>query len=419
MNWAIRTLEEAEAGRVPGDGGDALAVARGIVHDVRTRGVPALEAGIARFEEAGPGGRWVLGPEDLAAAWESLDANRQARLRRIADRILAFARAQRASVSEVTVEVPGGRAGHTVVGVGRVGAYAPGGRYPLPSSVLMTVIPAKVAGVAEVWACSPRPAPITLAAAHVAGADHFLCAGGAHAIAALGWGCGPVPACDVVVGPGNRYVSAAKQLLGPSRRIDIPAGPSELVVLADAAADPDRIAADLLAQAEHDPDAWPVLVTPDRDLVATVGSALERQLTTLPTAETAREALGNGGAILVDSLPEGARICDRLAPEHLELQGGAVALADTIRRAGTVFVGEAAAEVFGDYGAGPNHVLPTGGAGGAWSGLSVLSYLRWQTWLDLDDPAPLVDDTAWLAREEGLEAHARAAEARGQPRPTR
>lgn len=415
MGFGIRTLEQVLAGRLPGDGGDAVTVAKEIVDRVRRDGVPALEDGIARFGEAAEDGRWRLGPDDLAVAWEGLEPAEQERLERIARRIRGFAMAQRESVGDVEIEVPGGRAGHTVVPVTRVGAYAPGGRYPLPSSVLMTVIPAKVAGVAEVWACSPRPARITLAAAHVAGADHFLCAGGAHAIAALGFGCGPIPACDVVVGPGNRYVSAAKQLLDPSRRIDIPAGPSELVVLADATASPSRIAADLLAQAEHDPDAWPVLVTPDASLVDRVGAEVERQLATLPTAEIARAALDNGGAVLVDSLAEGARVCDRLAPEHLELAGGAAALAPSITRAGSVFIGDDAAEVFGDYGAGPNHVLPTGGAGGAWSGLSVLSYLRWQTWLRMEDPGALVGDTAWLARQEGLEAHARAAEARGQP----
>ena len=412
MIFPIRSLEDVLKKRVPGDGGDAMDVSRELVEDVRTRGEAALREGIERFGEAGPDGRWLLTRDDLRLAWDSSAEAERVRLRRIAARIESFARAQRDSVTDLNIPVPGGRAGHTVVPVGSVGAYAPGGRYPLPSSVLMTVIPAKVAGVEDVWACSPNPAQLTLAAAWIAGADHFLCAGGAHAIAALGWGCGKIPACDVVVGPGNRYVAAAKQLLDSSRRIDIPAGPSELVVLADVDASVSSIAADLLAQAEHDPDAWPVLVTPQRVLADAVQAEIEIQLADLSTADVARAALQNGGVLLVDDLAAGAALCDRLAPEHLELQGGATAVGDSIKRAGTLFVGGKAAEVFGDYGAGPNHVLPTGGASRAWSGLSVLSYLRWQTWLSMDNPAELIPDTVWLARQEGLEAHARAAEAR-------
>jgi len=262
----------------------------------------------------------------------------------------------------------------------------------------------------------PKPGPLTLAAAAIAGADGVLAAGGAHAIAALAFGAGPLPACDVVVGPGNRYVAAAKQLVGAQVATDTIAGPSGLVVFADATASPGAIAADLLAQAEHDPDAVPVLVTLDPRLADRVEAEIARQLGALPTAAVAREALANGGVVTVASVEEGIAACDALAPEHVELfLQCADVIAPRLAHFGALFIGGASAEVLGDYGAGPNHVLPTGGTARSRSGLSVYTFLRVRTWLRIDDGAaarPLVEDAAWFGRVEGLEGHARAAEAR-------
>ncbi|NDD31192.1 MAG: histidinol dehydrogenase, partial [Proteobacteria bacterium] len=281
------------------------------------------------------------------------------------------------------------------------------------SSVIMTAVTARAAGVETVWVASPRPAPITLAAAAVAGADGFLAVGGAHAVAALAYGAEPVPACDAVVGPGNRWVTAAKQCVAGEVVIDMLAGPSELVVLADATADPRVVAADLLAQAEHDPDALPVLVTTDARLADAVDDALRSQLETLPTADTARPAVTNGFTVVVSTVDDAITVCDRLAPEHLEVMtADAAAVARRLRWYGGLFIGAGAAEVYGDYGAGPNHVLPTGGTARLSGGLSVLTFLRARTWLDLDDPTALAADAAALARLEGLEGHARSAEAR-------
>jgi phosphoribosyl-ATP pyrophosphohydrolase/phosphoribosyl-AMP cyclohydrolase/histidinol dehydrogenase len=279
----------------------------------------------------------------------------------------------------------------------------------------MTAITARVAGVSHVIVASPRPAPVTLAAAYVAGADALLPCGGAQAIAALAHGAGPVAACDVIVGPGNRWVTAAKQLVSGQVGIDMLAGPSELVVLvtADADADPDTIAADLLAQAEHDPDALPILVTTDPGLPARVDAALAAQLAVLPTAETARPAVANGFAVLCDDLETAIRVCDTLAPEHLEvLSPDAEGLRTRFRHYGGLFLGHGAAEVLGDYGAGPNHVLPTGGTARHVGGLSVFTFLRVRTWMAMDAPGPLARDAAALARLEGLEGHARSAERR-------
>jgi len=243
-----------------------------------------------------------------------------------------------------------------------------------------------------------------------------LSAGGAHAIAALAFGVGPLSACDVVVGPGNRYVTAAKQLVAGRVAIDMLAGPSELVVFADTNASPAAVAADLLAQAEHDADALPILVTTDRQLAEHVEAELARQLAALPTEPLARKALANGGVVVVSNVEEGVVACDALAPEHLELLlDNADLVAPRLTHFGALFIGGASAEVLGDYGAGPNHVLPTGGTARSKGGLSVYTFLRVRTWLRIDDGAaarPLLEDAAWFGRVEGLEGHARSSERR-------
>jgi phosphoribosyl-ATP pyrophosphohydrolase/phosphoribosyl-AMP cyclohydrolase/histidinol dehydrogenase len=397
-------------------GPEALAVAAPIVEAVRVRGEAALREFAEQFNEVPAGGPLFVERAELQRAFAALPGADRARLERVAERIRAFAEAQKRALSPVSVSVPGGTAGHWIAPVERAGCYAPGGRYPLPSSVLMTVVTARTAGVREVWAASPRPGPMTLAAAAIAGADGVLAAGGAHAIAALAFGAGPVPACDVVVGPGNRYVTAAKQLISGRVVIDMLAGPSELVIFADGTASPVAVAADLLAQAEHDPDVLTVLVTPDSTLLDRVEAELERQIAVLPTAAVARQALENGGAVLVSSIEEGIAACDALAPEHVELcLENASAIAGRHAHFGALFIGGGSPEVLGDYGTGPNHVLPTGGMARSKGGLSVYAFLRVRTWLRIDDAAaarPLVEDAAWFGRAEGLEAHARSAEQR-------
>jgi len=397
-----------------------LADAAKIVQDVRIRGEAAVREHAERLGDVAPGGALLRSREELEAAQRSLPREQAEVLERAHGRIRRFAEAQRAALANVDVAILGGRAGHTVEPVACAGCYAPGGRFPLPSSVLMTVATARAAGVSEVWVASPRPTVVTMAAAAIAGADGLLAVGGAQAIAALAYGVGAfgagVPACDCVVGPGNRWVTAAKRIVSGDVRIDMLAGPSELVVFADGTADAGVVAADLLAQAEHDDDAVPILVTMDAGLAARVEQELERQLATLPTAVTARRALENGFCVVVASAEEGAAVCDRIAPEHLELIGPAAeAMRDRVRHYGGLFIGAGAAEVFGDYGAGPNHVLPTGGTARFTGGLSVLDFLRVRTWMRIDRPeeaGELVRDTAALARLEGLEGHARAAEKR-------
>ena len=399
---------------------ETLAHAARIVEDVRLRGYDAVVEHACRLGDLRAGDRIIFGGHEMNEALEALPSSDRELLERTAGRIERFAEAQLTSQQAVTVDVPGGRAGHTVDPVERAGCYAPGGRFPLPSSVLMTALTARVAGVKSVWFASPRPAPVTLAAAAISGAEALLAVGGSQAIAALAYGAGHVPACDVVVGPGSRWVVAAKQLVAGRVGIDMLAGPSEIVVLADASADPAVVAADLLAQAEHDVDALPVLVSTDAGLVNRVDEELTAQIETLPTERTASAALARGFAVLVRDVDEAVAVCDRLAPEHLQLcMAGAREVAPRLRHYGALFFGDdsgaGSAEVLCDYGAGPNHVLPTGGTARSIGGLSVATFLRVRTWLEIDDPdavAPLAGDAAAFARLEGLEGHARSAEKR-------
>ena len=386
-----------------------------IVEAVREGGEAKLREHAELWDGLEPGGTLIKTPREMHAALDSLPRADRDVLERTAGRIEHFARAQLESAGPVAVAVEGGMAGDRLVPVRVAGCYAPGGRFPLPSSVLMTAVTARVAGVREVWLASPRPSREVMAAGAVAGVAGLLGVGGAQAVAAMAYGVPPVPRCDVVAGPGNQWVTAAKLLLSGVVGIDLLAGPSELAVLSDDGGDARLIAADLLAQAEHDPAALPVLISTSPDLVGRVEDELARQLADLPTAETARAALGNGFAV-VASEDEALRSCEELAPEHLQLHGSrAETWEGLLDRFGSIFVNESVAEVFGDYGSGPNHTLPTGGTARFAGGLSVFSFQRRPTWLRLE-PGPERDlvarDAAALARMEGLEAHARAAEMR-------
>lgn len=398
----------------------AVEEARAIIDDVRARGEVALRHHAERLGDLQPGAPLIIGRDGLERAWHALEDSTRALLERTAARIDAFAKAQREALAEVDVSLPGdaGCAGHTIEPVEAAGCYAPGGRYPLPSSVLMTAVTARAAGVSRVLVATPRPGDLMLGAAHIAGADAVLAIGGAQAVAAMAMGIGAVPRCDVICGPGNKWVSAAKWLVSGACSIDMIAGPSELLVLTDDSADARTVASDLLAQAEHDADASAVLISTSADLVEAVERELHAQLESLPTAATARRALANGCAVVARSVDEAIALADEHAPEHLEIHTrDADAVAKRLRHAGALFIGHATAEVFGDYGAGPNHTLPTGGTARHSAGLSVLHFLRVRTWLRMDD-APsaasraLAEDAAALARLEGLEAHARSAEAR-------
>lgn len=353
------------------------------------------------------------------AALDALDPA----LRRAMERTAANVRAVHAAFRPVATEVT--TADGAVIGrrpdpLARVGVYAPGGRAAYPSSVLMGAVPARVAGVGEVILCSPpgpdgRPSAVVLAAAALAGVDRVFAVGGAGAVAAMAMGTATIPVVDRIVGPGNAYVAEAKAQVASLVAIDSPAGPSELLVLADDSADPRVLARELLAQAEHDPLAAVVLVTPSAALAAAVEAALPALVEAAPRAAIVRAALAARGAVLTaDALDEAVALSNAWAPEHLLLvvrpEVEAATLA-ALRNAGTVFVGQSASVAFGDYMSGANHVLPTGGAARAYSGLSTLDFVRWTTWQRIGPAAAraMAADVGRFADAEGLPGHAAAA----------
>ncbi|MEM7453129.1 MAG: histidinol dehydrogenase [Planctomycetota bacterium] len=379
-----------------------------IVSRVRSGGESSIREYATRFNERRDDQPLTIGPVEMADAAARLSSEDLDLLKRVATRIGDFAKAQRGSLSALEMDVPGGKAGHSIEPIARAGCYAPAGRFPLPSTVLMTVVTARVAGCESVVLATPDPSDLMLAAAHIAGADQVLTVGGAHAIAAMAYGFEGFERCDVIAGPGNRWVTAAKKIVSGDCGIDMLAGPSELVLIADDSADAATVATDLLGQAEHDVDARPFLITTSKALGEDVQAELEKQLETLPTSETARQSLSENGAIIVcESMDTVVRICNQLAPEHLELHcQSADEISTQIRNAGCIFIGHQSAEVFGDYGVGPNHTLPTSGTARFSAGLNVFTFLRIRTWLKLDSaPESLVRDTARLAELEGLAGH--------------
>jgi histidinol dehydrogenase len=371
-----------------------------IVSDVRRRGDVALVA-YARSLDALDGAVEV-GRDEMRAAAATVPARVRAAIRAAARNIRAVARRQvprgwRVQVaSGVSVE-------QRVVPLDRVGCYVPGGRYPLPSSLLMTAIPAAAAGVREVIAVCPRPEPVVLSAALEAGVARLFRIGGAHAIAALAYGTASIPRVDKIVGPGNRYVAAAKALVAADCGIDFHAGPTEIVIVA-ARGPADWIAADLIAQAEHDPDARAVLITPSRALAARVAAEVAARS---PEAGPARRALrAHGGIIVTASLAEAVDLANMAAPEHLVVDDEAVGA--KVRCAGSLFIGRWSAQVAGDYAIGSNHVLPTAGAARVRGGLSAADFVRQITVQRLSRAglARLAGTVVELARAEGLDSHA-------------
>jgi len=378
----------------------------GIVSAVRRGGDKALLSYARKFD--GLDEALEVSNDEIEEAAARVPPRVRAAIAAAAKNIHKVARRQRphgwkiATQRGVTVE-------QRVMPLDRVGCYVPGGRYPLPSSLLMTAIPARVAGVPEVIVACPRPAPVVMAAARAAGVTKLFRMGGAHAIAAFAYGTATVPRVDKIVGPGNKYVAAAKALVAGDCAIDFYAGPTEIVIVADKGR-PEWIAADLIAQAEHDPEARAILITARRGLAARVARAVKARM---PASGPARESLArNGGIILVKDQAEAIELANRAAPEHLVCENEKVA--DGVRCAGAIFIGAYTAQVGGDYAIGSNHVLPTNGAARFRGGLHTSDFVRVSTIQrvsreGLQNLAPVVTT---LARQEGLEAHALSIEVR-------
>ena len=373
---------------------------RDIIANVRTGGDRALAAYARRFDKLRD--EMEVTPREISTAARRVNAEVKHAIRTAADNLRRVS-ARQVPRQWTAAAVSGVRISQRVVPLDRVGCYVPGGRYPLPSSLLMTAIPAVVAGVPEVVAVCPRPDPTVLFAAHVAGVSRLYRLGGAHAIAALAYGTSTVPRVDKIVGPGNAYVAAAKAQVAADCAIDFFAGPSEIAVVS-AEGNPAWIAADLIAQAEHDPDARAILLTPSRSLAISVAREIERRVRSVPAAAAALSA--NGGIILTGTLDEAIELSQRLAPEHVVCDTARVAA--RLTRAGTVFVGGFSAQACGDYVTGSNHVLPTSGAAAARGGLSAADFVRVSAVQRLSQAGfrrvgPLA---LALAEAEGLTGHA-------------
>ena len=352
---------------------------------------------------------------ELAAAFAGLPAKQREALEQAAARVRSYHQRQKAESWSYT-ESDGTRLGQKVTPLDRVGLYVPGGKAAYPSSVLMNALPAKVAGVGELIMVVPTPRgeknALVLAAAHLAGVDRVFTIGGAQAVAALAYGTQTIPQVDKIVGPGNAYVASAKRRVFGTVGIDMVAGPSEVLVIADASANPDWVAMDLFAQAEHDELAQSILLCPDADFIEKVAASIARILQTMPRRDVITASLaGRGALIQVSDMEEACTIANRIAPEHLEL---AVAdpqpLLERIRHAGAIFIGDYSPVAVGDYWAGPSHTLPTGTSARFFSALSANDFIKATSIIEYDKKKLVAsaDDIIRLAQAEGLDAHAKS-----------
>lgn len=434
------------------DFGPGIDTVRNVLNDVRTNGDSSLHHYTAQFDVSDPA-NFEIPMETLKAAAEKMQKENPTlyeSLKYSKDLALKFATKQKESFDDFEVELEEGLfTGQKNIAVDRAGVYVPAGRFPLVSTVVMTVVPAVAAGVKEIILCTPpRVHPDDkasadkmglgvptkpfvggkpyadeniMAAAYICGVTKAFACGGSQAIGALAFGTQTIPQVDVIVGPGNKFVAEAKKLVYGTVGIDMVAGPTEVFIIADSSANPEWVAADLLAQAEHDIVAQPVMATNAPDLAKKVSDEIEKQLLTLPTAAVARQSIDNyGRIILVDNLEQAAEFANKKAPEHLELAMDAGdsrnKIQTLVHNYGSLFIGHGAAEVFGDYAAGLNHTLPTSGSARFTGGLSVRVFLKTVTTLRVDENGSGVKKSAtsagFLGDAEGLAAHAKAARLR-------
>ena len=429
----IQKASEIESAFFGGrDFGSSIDVVRDVLNDVRANGDAAVQKYSRQFDVASPSALEIPQAELKAAAEKMQKENPDLYHALCYSRDLAvrFAKKQRESFDDFEVELePGLFTGQKNIAVDRAGVYVPAGRFPLVSTMVMTVAPAVAAGVKEIILCTPpRKHPSgedkayadenIMAAAYICGVTKAFACGGSQAIGAMAFGTESIPAVDVIVGPGNKFVAEAKKLVYGTVGIDMVAGPTEVFIIADESANPEWVAADLLAQAEHDIVAQPVLALTDENLAKRVSEEIEKQLETLETANIAGQSIDNYGRIIVcSSLEEAAELANKKAPEHLELAMEAGAVRDKIESLvhnyGSLFIGHGAAEVFGDYAAGLNHTLPTSGSARFTGGLSVRVFLKTVTTLRTDatkeGPVNSAKAAGILGDAEGLAGHARAA----------
>jgi len=387
----------------------ASGAAQAIIDEVADGGDHAIYDLCERLDKIRPKNLRVS-EDEIDAAYEEVDPEVTEALTEAYARISTFHELQRQQDLWLTGSGPGITLGVKTTPLSRIGIYVPGGRAAYPSTVLMCAIPAQVAGVREIVCCTPPPAnPLTLIAADIAGVSEIYTIGGAQAIAAMAIGTSTIHPVEKIVGPGNAYVTAAKMLLRGRVEIDFPAGPSEIAIIADHTARADFIAADILAQSEHDPLAASVLITTDPDLPEHVNNWIEKLIATAPRKEIIRQALAQSGYLVVDTLDEAIESSDRIAPEHLSIQvQDALPVLHRVKNAGSIFVGPYAPVACGDYASGTNHVLPTAGNARIYSGLNVAHFTKTSTVqiITREGIETIGDIVETIATAEGLSAHA-------------
>ncbi len=413
----VGSLIELLKKRADSDNAEVEKIVKGILAEVKQNGDKALYDYSERIDKVKLSSLRIS-DEEKAAAIAKVPAELKEAMKRAAENIFAFHEKQK---TQSWIDNRDGKImGQRVLPLKRVGLYVPGGTAAYPSSVLMNAIPAKVAGVESIVMVTPPMAeginPAVVYAAQLAGVEDIVTVGGAQAVAALAYGTESIPQVDKIVGPGNIFVATAKRLVAGTVDIDMFAGPSEVLVIADEKANPAYVAADFMSQAEHDPIAASILVTTSEKLANDVQKEIERQLSYLSRAEIIKKSLASyGSAVIMDSLDEAAEISDKIAPEHLELMvENPFELLGKVRNAGSVFLGENSPEPLGDYYAGPNHVLPTNGTARFSSALSVDSFVKKSSYLyySKEALAKAADDIIRFAKAEGLTAHANSIEVR-------
>lgn len=386
-----------------------------IISDVKIRKDKAVKEYSEKFGD-GYLSSLEISPEEVEKAYKETPDEIKTALRQAIENVKTFSEAQFSVIKDIETNNNGIKLGHKTIPLEKIGAYVPGGNYPLPSSVIMSVVPAKVAGVKEVTVCSPKIQPATITASKLAGADRIFKIGGVQAIAAMAYGTETIPKVDKIVGPGNKYVTAAKKEVFGVCGIDFLAGPSEIMIIADETANVSFVAADLLAQCEHDIDARAYLITTSEKFAREVINTAEEFLNTLETKEIASKSFKKSLIIIVENINQSIEIANKKAPEHLEIcYTGAEKDLEKYKNYGSLFIGNYSAEVLGDYCSGTNHILPTNGVARYTGGLSVFDFVKIQTYQQISKEASqntLCQIASSLANTEGLMAHKLSADLR-------
>ncbi len=386
-----------------------------IINDVKASGDNSIKKYSKKFGD-GELDSFEITEEEIETALSEVPSDILKSIEYAIKNVKKFAQAQLSNLKDIEISFDGITLGHKVIPIERIGAYVPGGNYPLPSSAIMSVVPAKIAGVKEAIVCSPKVKPVTIAACKVAGADKIFKIGGVQAVAAMAYGTETIPKVDKIVGPGNKFVTAAKKEVYGICGIDFLAGPSEVLIIADDSSNADFIAADLLAQAEHDKDAEAYLITTSRKLANKVLEKIDEYLKVLETSDIASESIKNGCIIITENIDQAIEISNKKAPEHLEICfENAQDYTDKFKNYGSLFIGNYSAEVFGDYCSGTNHILPTNSISRYTGGLSVFDFVKIQTYQNISKKASqdyLSPNASNLAKTEGLFAHKLSADLR-------